>query len=126
DAARTLAPGAPHAGRAYFVQQRDSVRLWDWIGELLDAVGVARPTRRVPEGVAYAAGAALETLWTLLRLGGEPPMTRFVALQLAHSHTYDLGPAERDFGFRERVDMKEATRRLHAALGASKPGDRSG
>jgi len=116
DAARTLGSGAPHAGRAYFVNQREPVRLWEWIGELCDAAGVARPTRQVGERAAYAAGATLELLWTLLRLRGEPPMTRFVARQLAHSHTYDLGPAERDFGYRERIDMTEATRRLHAAL----------
>jgi nucleoside-diphosphate-sugar epimerase len=119
DAARTLALGAPHAGRAYFVNQREPVRLWDWIGELLDALEVARPTRRVGEGAAYAAGATLELLWTLLRLRGEPPMTRFVARQLAHSHTYDLGPAQRDFGYRERTDMGTATRALHAALRAA-------
>lgn len=119
DAARTLAPGAPHAGRAYFVCQHGPVRLWDWIGELLDALGIARPRRRVPLRAARAAGAGLELLWGLLGLRGEPPMTRFVALQLARTHTYDLGPAQRDFGYRERLDMAEATRRLHAALRAS-------
>lgn len=119
DAARTLAPGAAHAGRAYFVNQREPVRLWDWIGEVLDAAGVARPTRRVPEGLAYAAGALLEGLWTALPLGGEPPMMRFVARQLAHSHTYDTTPAERDFGFRERFDMAEATRRVLRDVRAS-------
>ena len=123
DAARTLTPGAPHAGRAYFVNQREPVRLWDWIGEVLDAAGVARPTRRVGEGAAYAAGATLELAWGLLRLSGEPPMTRFVARQLARSHTYATAPAERDFGFRERLDMAEATGRLCAHLRASRAGD---
>jgi len=33
-----------------------------------------------------------------------------LALQLATSHSYDLGPAERDFGYVERVSMSEATR----------------
>lgn len=124
DAARTLVPGAPHAGRAYFVNQSEPVRLWDWIGELLDAAGAPRPKRRIGERAAYAAGATLEILWGALRLGGEPKMTRFVARQLARSHTYDLGPARRDFGYRERVDMATATARLHAALRASR--DRHG
>jgi nucleoside-diphosphate-sugar epimerase len=125
DAARTLALDAPHAGRAYFVSQREPVRLWDWIGELLDALDIARPRRRVPESAAVAAGAGLELVWKFLRLPGEPPMTRFVARQLARSHTYDLGPAQRDFGYRERIDMASATRELHAALRASRAGDRS-
>ena len=52
-----------------------------------------------------------EALWRTLPLKGEPPMTRFVAAQLATDHSYDLTPAERDFGYVERVDLAEATRR---------------
>ncbi len=115
DAAARLAPGAPHAGRAYFVAQSEPVKLWDWIGGLLERLGIAPPRRKVPLAVAYAAGAAMEACWRLARLDGEPPMTRFVALQLARSHTYDLGPAQHDFGYRERIDMRAATESLVAA-----------
>jgi nucleoside-diphosphate-sugar epimerase len=118
DAARTLEIGSPHAGQAYFIAQEEPVRLWDWLGELLDALEVPRPSRRVSRRSAYAAGAVLETAWRTLRLRGEPPMTRFVALQLASSHTYDMEPARRDFGYRERVGMAEATERLLADLQA--------
>jgi nucleoside-diphosphate-sugar epimerase len=113
-----LGPGAPHAGKAYFVCQKESVRLWEWIGELLHALGLPRPRRRVPLPVAYATGAALERAWSLFGRSGEPPMTRFVALQLARSHTYDVAPIERDLGYREVVGM-EATTREAAASAAS-------
>ena len=43
-------------------------------------------------------------------------MTRFVARQLATSHSYDLAPARRDFGYRERVSLEEGTERLIAWL----------
>jgi nucleoside-diphosphate-sugar epimerase len=119
DAALALEPGAPHAGRAYFITQEEPVRLWDWLGELLDALDVPRPTRRVSRRGAYAAGALLESAWRLLGLSGEPPMTRFVALQLASSHTYSMEPARRDFGYRERVGLREATGRLIADLRSS-------
>jgi hypothetical protein len=39
-------------------------------------------------------------------------MTRFLALELARSHSYDMAPAERDFGYEERVPTSEATERL--------------
>jgi len=116
DAARTLSPDAPHAGRAYFVAQRDPVDLWSWIGELLSALGIPPVRRRVPWRVAYGAGALLEGAWGLLRLAGEPPMTRFLALQLARSHSYDPAPARRDFGYVERIGMAEGTERLVRAL----------
>ena len=116
DAAATLAPGAPHAGKAYFVAQAEPVRLWEWIGALFERMQVPPPTRRVSARAAYAGGAVLELVWRLARLRGEPPMTRFVAAQLATSHSYDLEPARRDFGYRERVSMSEGTERLIAWL----------
>ena len=39
-------------------------------------------------------------------------MTRFVALQLARSHTYDTKPAWRDFGYVERVSTRVMTDRV--------------
>jgi hypothetical protein len=45
-------------------------------------------------------------------------MTRFVAKELAASHSYDLAPAMRDFGYVERVPLAEATARTIAALRA--------
>ena len=41
-------------------------------------------------------------------------MTRFVALQLATTHSYDLEPARRDLGYAELVSMAEATERVVA------------
>ena len=99
-----------------FVAQAQPVRLWEWIGALFESMQVPRPARRVPARVAYAGGAALELVWRLARLRGEPPMTRFVARQLATSHSYDLAPARRDFGYRERVSLEEGTERLIAWL----------
>jgi len=45
--------------------------------------------------------------WKLRRLGGEPPMTRFLAEQLSTPHWYDISAAERDFGYRPRVSVAE-------------------
>lgn len=115
-AADRLTPSAAHAGRAYFVSQSEPVRLWDWITRLCAELGVPGPTRRVPLAAARALGATLEAAWTTLRLAGEPPLTRFVALQLARSHTYDMRPAERDFGYRESISMARATEITIAAL----------
>jgi 2-alkyl-3-oxoalkanoate reductase len=113
-AARRLDPEQPEAapaGRAYFVNQEEPVALWPWLFELFGALGVPLPKRRLPRRVAYGAGALCEALWRALPLPGEPPMSRFVALQLASSHTYDMGPARRDLGYTERVGLDEATQR---------------
>jgi len=116
-AADALHGRAPHAGKAYFVSQSEPVVLWTWIGDVLEALGVPRPTRRVPLAVAYAAGAAMEMLW---RVGGrrdEPPMTRFLALELARSHSYDMGPTMRAFPYVEGLRAGEMARALASARG---------
>jgi hypothetical protein len=46
-------------------------------------------------------------------------MSRFLAQQLALTHTYDLGPAERDLRYIETTDMAEATARTLAWLRGS-------
>jgi nucleoside-diphosphate-sugar epimerase len=107
DAADRLSRTAPHAGKAYFVAQQEPVALWTWINDLFGALGVPPVTRKVPMPLAYAAGIWLENL---AQPDVEARMTRFLALQLATSHSYDLGPAQRDFGYVERVSLAEATR----------------
>ena len=107
DAADRLAPGAPHAGKAYFVAQEEPVRLWSWVNDLFGALGVPPVTRRVPLPIAYALGMWLESVSNPEQ---EARMTRFLALQLSTSHSYDLAPARRDFGYVERVPLGEATR----------------
>lgn len=116
DALERLVPGAPCAGRAYFVAQADPVELWPWLTELFTRAGLPPPRGRMPRAVAYAAGAVCEAVWSLARRRTDPPMTRFLALQLAADHSYSIAAAARDLGYVERVDTAEATRRLAADL----------
>jgi nucleoside-diphosphate-sugar epimerase len=112
DALERLESGAPCAGRAYFVAQREPVRLWPWLAELSERAGEPPLDRRVSLPLAWAAGAACEVAWRLTRRRDEPPMTRFLALQLGTSHSYSIGALERDLGYRERVTTAEASARL--------------
>lgn len=107
-AADALSLTARHAGKAYFIGQSHAVQLWPWINGLLELLGERPVRRKVPVGAAYTAGLVLESVWRGLRLRGEPRMTRFVALQLATTHSYTMTPAERDFGYRQEVGMDEA------------------
>lgn len=103
-------------GKAYFVSQGEPVRLWEFINRFLRGAGAPEATRRVPLGLAWAAGAALETAWSALRLPGEPPMTRFVAKQLGTDHWFDVSAARRDLGLRPAVDTWEALDRVAAGF----------
>ena len=117
DALERLVPGSSAAGRAFFVAQKEPVELWPWLGELFRSAGVPPPAGQVSRALAYAGGAACELWWSLARRGDEPPMTRFLALQLARSHWFDISRAARNFAYKPRVTTSEGMRRLGAALG---------
>lgn len=99
-------------GRRYFLSQGDPVNCWSWINEVLGLAGLPPVRSSVSYGVAWAAGAALEGVWKLLRRRDEPRMTRFLAAQLAMDHYFDLSAARDDFGYRPRVSTSEGMNRL--------------
>ncbi len=92
-------PDSHAAGRAFFVNDEEPVLLWEWLGEVFAGMAIAPVRGHVPAALAYALGGAAEWVWRTFSLGGEPPMTRFVARQLATSHTYSLQPARAAFGY---------------------------
>ncbi|WP_290888705.1 2-alkyl-3-oxoalkanoate reductase [Arenimonas sp.] len=114
DAFKALAPGAPCAGKAYFISNGEPRPVRQIVNDMLAAAGVPPVTGSVPYAVAYAAGAVLEAVWTLLRLKGEPPMTRFLAEQLSTPRWYDISAARRDFGYVPKVSTAEGLARLAA------------
>ncbi|MGY0504701.1 2-alkyl-3-oxoalkanoate reductase [Luteimonas sp. e5] len=112
DAFEHLAVGSACAGRAYFISNGEPWTLERTINRLLQAAGAPPVTRKLPFRLAYLLGAAAEGLWPLLRLRGEPPMTRFLAEQLATTHWYSMAPAQRDFGYVPRVSMEQGLQKL--------------
>jgi len=104
------------AGRAYFITDGAPVVLWDWINGLLAALGEPPVTRRVPLRAASMAGALCEAAWRVLPLPGEPPLTRFVAAELAKEHWFSIDAARRDLGYTPRVSPAEGLAELVAAL----------
>jgi nucleoside-diphosphate-sugar epimerase len=106
----------PAAGRAYFITNGEPVVLWDWINSLLRALDLPPVTKRMPLAAATVLGAACEALWRTLPLQGEPPMTRFIAKELASDHWFDISAARRDLGYAPRVSMAEGMAELIASL----------
>ena len=107
-------------GKAYFITNGEPVVLWDWINQLLRGTGIPEIRGRVSPGRVYVLGGLLEALWRVLPLKGEPPMTRFVAKEMATDHWFDISAARRDLGYAPRVTMTEGTEGLIQHLKASR------
>jgi nucleoside-diphosphate-sugar epimerase len=102
----------PACGRAYFITNGEPVSLWGWINELLASLGRPPVIRRISLPAATAIGAACEAAWRILPLSGEPPLTRFVAAELAKDHWFDISAARRDLGYFPRISMAAGTAEL--------------
>lgn len=111
-----LLQSGPACGKAYFITNDEPVVLWDWINTLLTGLGRPPITKRLPLGAASFLGGLMELCWNTLRLSGEPPMTRFVAAELAKDHWFNIRAAKHDLGYAPAISMEQGTRELIATL----------
>ncbi len=115
-AAEQLALRPELSGRVYFISQDAPVRLWDMVNAILAAADLPPVQRKVSAATACRIGTLLEWIFLTFRLPGEPPMTRFVAKELATSHWFDIRAARQDLGYRPRISTEEGLRRLRQWL----------
>lgn len=112
-AAAKLAPdNSPVAGKAYFISNGEPIELWEMVNRILAAAGVGPVNKHISPEAAYTIGAICEKIWGWFRLPGEPPMTRFVAKELATAHWFDISAARNDFGYQPEVCIEEGLQRL--------------
>jgi nucleoside-diphosphate-sugar epimerase len=119
-AARKLAERPELSGGVYFISQDAPVPLWDMVNAILAAADLPPVERTLSLKTARRIGAGLEWLYRTFRLPGEPPMTRFVAEELAHAHWFDIRAAREDLGYRPIVSTDEGLRRLRQWLAAGR------
>jgi len=101
-------------GKAYFISNGEPIVMWDWVNELLRGAQLPEVTKRMSLGTAFALGGVLEAVWRVFPMKGEPPMTRFVAKEMATDHWFDISAARRDLGYQPRVTMATGTSELIA------------
>jgi nucleoside-diphosphate-sugar epimerase len=116
-AAERLSFGSAVAGRAYFISNGEPLPLWDLVERILAAGGLGPVKRSVPARLAWLGGALCELAWGVFWPQGEPPMTRFLASELATAHWFDLTAARRDLGYAPCVSIDEGLGRLKLWLG---------
>ena len=112
-------------GRAVVVSNGEPRPIAELFGAICAAAGVPVLPRRVPVRVALAAGSLVERLWALRGSSELPPMTRFLAEQMATAHWFDQRETRRLLGWRPRVGLEEGfaeLRRFYASGGTGGSG----
>jgi nucleoside-diphosphate-sugar epimerase len=111
-AADALSPDLAAAGKAYFISQGEPVNCWDWINKQLALAGLPPVRRSISYAWAWKLGACFETIYRVLGRQGDPPMTRFLAAQMARSHYFSIARAKADFGYSPAISTTEGLKRM--------------
>lgn len=102
-------------GRAFVVSNGEPRTVAEMLTRIARAAGEAGPSRSVPLPVARAGGRVLEEVWQRTGREGEPPVTAFLAEQLATAHWFDQRQTRRALGWTPRISLEEG----FGLLGAS-------
>ncbi len=115
DAIVTALGRAPElAGRAFVVTNGEPRPVAEMVGRILRAAGLEYPSLRVPYRVAKSGGAAVERIWAATERDDDPPMTSFLAEQLATAHWFDQRETREALDWKPAVNLAEGFQHLAA------------
>ena len=120
--AAVAAAGRVH-GEALVVSNGEPRPVVDVVGRICAAAGVPGPRGRLPLPAAWLAGGVVEGLWAVRGSSATPPVTRFLAEQLATAHWFDQRHTRSALSWRPEVTLDEGFDRL-ADWYAGGPGPR--
>jgi nucleoside-diphosphate-sugar epimerase len=118
----------PVHGEALVVSSGEPRPVAEVVGRLCAAAGAPGPRHRVPFPVAWVAGGLVEAVWGVTGRRDTPPLTRFLAEQLATAHWFDQRRTREALGWAPAVPLDEGFARLAEwyAAAALSPGREPG
>jgi nucleoside-diphosphate-sugar epimerase len=111
-AERALIRNPDLSGNVYFISQDDPIPAWDMINAILEAAGKPRIQKTISPQVAMLVATLLEGIYSLFRLKGEPPLTRWSVREAATSHWFNITAAKEDLEYSPKVSTQEGLRLL--------------
>ncbi|NHC16356.1 NAD-dependent epimerase/dehydratase family protein, partial [Motilibacter deserti] len=102
-------------GEALVVSNGEPRTVAELFERICRAAGAPPPRLHVPFPVAAAGGALVERVWSRLGRQDDPPMTRFLAEQLATAHWFDQRRTRSLLAWEPQVPLAEGFARLAAA-----------
>lgn len=94
-------------GRAFVVSNGEPRTVAEMVTRIAQAAGAPGPRRSVPYPVAHAGGSLAERVWERTGREGEPPITAFLAEQLATAHWFDQRETRAALGWVPRIGIDE-------------------
>ena len=102
-----LAAERGRGGQAYFLTDGPPVELRQFLTRLAATAGVELPDRTLPRWLVASAAVTTETLWRVLRLRSEPPLTRSVVALSGQEMTVVDAKARDELGYVPEVSRED-------------------
>jgi nucleoside-diphosphate-sugar epimerase len=99
-------------GRAFVISNGEPRPVVEILTRICHSAGVPGPRRRVPYGLAWSAGALVDTWWQRRGRRDDPPVTRFLAEQLATAHWFDQRTTREALQWQPAVSLDEGFKDL--------------
>lgn len=106
-AAQALCNDHALSGRSYFITSGAPQRVDVFLNALLVACGKKAISKKIPRQLGLLLGMLCEKIFHVLGSKHEPPLTYFVAAQLAMAHWYDISRAQQELGYQPRVSLAQ-------------------
>ena len=95
----TLALSHGSGGQAYFITDDSTTTVREFLTALLKTQGLTPSNASIPGSLARGLAAILESVWNLLRLKSEPPLTRFAAAMASSECTIRIDKARAELHY---------------------------
>lgn len=99
-------------GEAYFVTDGERTTFREFLGRYIATQGIAVPEKSVPGWLARSLAFVIEGVWRLLRLKGEPPLTRFAAAIMSRHCTIRIDKIRKDLGYKPVVSVAQGLKSM--------------
>ncbi|MCU1690547.1 MAG: NAD-dependent epimerase/dehydratase [Jatrophihabitantaceae bacterium] len=109
----------PVHGEALVVSNGEPRPIAEILERLCRAAGVGPPRRHVPYSAAYAAGTVIDAAWWIAKRRTTPPITRFLAQQLATAHWFDQRRTRELLSWTPRTSLDQGFEQLRASYTTS-------
>lgn len=98
------------SGQIFNITNGEPADFKELLEQFLSAAGEKPHYRRLPFWPAYGLAAGLEGIYRLLRMPGEPPLTRYTVCTLGFAQTMDISRARRLLNYQPEKGLKESIR----------------
>ena len=99
-------------GKVFFINEDQPVNCWEFINKLIKSCNEPIVEKQLSSKYAYILGAFLEKIGSIFSPNWEPPMTRFLALQLSTSHYFDNNNAKLALEWKPTINIDQALMRV--------------